>query len=80
MLLSDLAFSYITKQKFRTISFFAYMPVIATMIYIVLAAYGIVTWVAGWPIILLGLAVDLIYIITVLMANMKYFMYKREVE
>lgn len=77
---ADLIFAYATRQKFRTISFFAYMPVIATMIYIVLAAYGIVTWVAGWPIILLGLAVDLIYIITVLMANMKYFMYKREVE
>ena len=77
---ADLIFAYATGQKFRTISFFVYMPAIATMIYIVLAAYGIVTWIAGWPIILLGIVVDLIYIAIVLMYNIKYFVYKREVE
>ena len=79
-LIADLIFAYTTKQKFHTISFFVYMPVIATMLYIILSAYGIVSWIAGWPIILLGLVIDLIYIVSVVMSNMKYFMYKKEVE
>ena len=77
---NDLVFAYTTKQKFRTISFFVYMPAIATMIYIILSAYGITTWAGGWPIILLGLVVDLGYIISIVMSNMKYFMYKQEVD
>lgn len=79
-LAADLAFSYRTRQKFRTISFFVYMPIIATMLYIILAAYGLITWTAGWPVILLGLIVDVGYIIAVIISNMKYFMYKQEVD
>ncbi len=80
VLLCDLAFSYITKQKFRTISFFIYMPAVATMAYIVLAAYGIVSWSGGWPVVLVGLVVDIVYILAVLAYNMKYFVYRQEVE
>ena len=76
----DLAFAYATKQKFRTISFFVYMPGVATMLYIVLAAYGVITWTHGWPVVLLGLAADLVYIAAVLISNMKYFMYRQEVD
>lgn len=79
-LVTDLIFAYTTKQKFRTISFFVYMPAIATMFYIIFSAYGVVSWIAGWPIILLGLVIDLIYIVSVVMSNMKYFMYKKEAE
>ena len=79
-LLADLAFAFVTKQKLRTISFFVYMPTISTMLYIILAAYKIVTWSAGWPIVLLGLAADVAYIVYVIMSNMKYFTYKQEVE
>ena len=80
MLLADLGFAYATKQKFRTISFFVYMPVIATMLYIILAVYNVVTWVGGWPVIFAGLAVDIIYILAVLAWNLKYFVYRQEVE
>ena len=79
-LIADLVFAFVTKQKLRTISLFVYMPTISTMIYIILAAYKIVTWSAGWPIILLGLVVDAAYIIYVIISNMKYFTYKQEVE
>lgn len=79
-LLADLVFAYTTKQKFRTISFFVYMPVIATMAYIILAAYGVITWAGGWPFILVGLLIDLVYIFSVVMGNMKYFMYRQEDE
>lgn len=79
-LLSDIAFAFSTKQKFRTISLFVYMPVIATMLYIIFAAYGLVTWIGGWPIVLLGLVADLGYIFSVILRNMKYFMYRQEDE
>ena len=75
-----LIFAYVTGQKFRTISFFVYMPAVAAMLYIVLAAYGVVTWAGGWPVVFAGLAADLVYIVAVLAYNMKYFMYRQEVE
>ncbi len=78
MLIADLAFAFATKQKFRTVSTFVYMPVISTMLYIVLAAYGVIGWLAGWPVILLGLLADLIGIICIAIGNAKYFMYKKE--
>lgn len=80
MLVCDLIFAYVTKQKFRTVSCFVYMPVISTMLFIILAAYNIVSWRAGWPIIFLGLVADLIYILLIALSNAKYFMYKQEVE
>lgn len=79
-LLADLVFAFATKQKLRTISLFVYMPVISTMLYVILSAYNVVTWIGGWPIILLGLALDLAYILYVIISNMKYFTYKQEVE
>ncbi|MBR3868528.1 MAG: hypothetical protein IKM66_04370 [Clostridia bacterium] len=79
-LLADLIFAFATKQKLRTISLFVYMPTISTMLYIILSAYKIVTWTAGWPIILLGLVADVAYIIYIIISNMKYFTYKQEVE
>lgn len=79
-LLADLAFAFATKQKLRTISLFVYMPAVSTMLYIILSAYNVVSWGGGWPIILLGLFADLVYIFYVVISNAKYFMYKQEVE
>ncbi len=78
--IADLIFAFYTKQKFRTVSLFVYMPAIFTMLYITLAGFGIITWGAGWPIILLGLVVDLIIALTIVASNAKYFMYKQEVD
>ncbi len=79
-LIADLIFAFGTKQKLRTISFFVYMPAISTMLYVILAAYGVFPWWAGWPVILLGLVLDFAYIIYIIAKNMKYFTYKQEVE
>lgn len=79
-LISDLLFVYITKQKFRMITFFFYMPAIATMFYVILAAYSVITWRYGWPVIFLGVAVNTIYTFIILMRNAKYFMYRQEVD
>lgn len=79
-LAGDLIFAFGTKQKLRTISFFFYMPAITALLYVMLAANGAVTWNGGWPIVLVGLAVDFAYIIYIIMSNMKYFTYKQEVD
>ena len=78
--IADLVFAFVAKQKFRTISLFVYMPAIFTMLYIVLAGFQVITWNAGWPLIFLGIAVDLIIALTIVVSNAKYFMYKQEDE
>lgn len=80
MLIADIIFAFVTKQKFRTVSLLLYMPAIATFIYIISAAYRIVTWSGGWTIILLGAVADVVYIISTIMSNMKYFTYRQEVD
>ena len=80
MLVADTIFAYATKQKFRTVTAMAFMPVITTMLYIILAAYDVVGWFTGWPIAFFGFIADLIYIIFIVINNAKYFMYKREDE
>lgn len=77
-LIADIIFAFATKQKFRTVTAMIYMPVISTMAYIILSAYDIITWSKGWPVILLGLVIDLIYILCIAASNAKYFMYKQE--
>ncbi len=78
--IADLIFAFASKQKFRTVSLFVYMPAMFTMLYIVLAGFRIITWSAGWPLIFLGLVVDLIIALTIVASNAKYFMYKQEDE
>ncbi len=78
--IADLIFAFASKQKFRTVSLFVYMPAMFTMLYIVLAGFHIITWGAGWPLIFLGLIVDLIIALTIALSNAKYFMYKQEDE
>ncbi len=77
---TDIIFAFATKQKFRTINTMVYMPIIFTMLYIILSAYNIIGWLTGWPIILLGLVVDLVIILLIALGNAKYFTYKREEE
>lgn len=77
---ADLVLAFTTKQKFRTVSLFIYMPAIFTMLYIVLAGFGVITWFGGWPLIFVGVAVDLIIALAIAASNAKYFMYKQEDE
>jgi hypothetical protein len=77
---ADDVFAFATKQKFRTVSLFVSMPAISALLYVILAAYGFISWGGGWPVILLGVAADAVYIISVIMSNMKYLTYRQEVE
>ena len=78
--ITDIIFAFATKQKFRTVTAMVYMPLIFTMLYIILSAYNVIGWFTGWPVILLGLVVDLVAILLIALGNAKYFMYKKEDE
>ena len=75
----DLAFAFITRQKFVMINTFIYIPAVFTLLYVILAGVGIVTWGKGWALILLGVALDAVIGLCVLLNNAKY-KYKQEVE
>lgn len=79
LLLGDLAFAFLTRQKFSMINVFLYIPAIFAMLYVILAAFGIVTWGKGWALIFLGIALDAVIGLSILLNNAKY-KYKQEVE
>lgn len=79
LLIGDLIFAFLTRQKFAMINTFVYLPAIFTMLYIILAAFNIVSWGRGWALIFLGIALDAVIGICILLNNAKY-KYKQEVE
>lgn len=79
LLLGDLVFAYATHQKFSMINTFIYIPAIGSMLYVILAAFGIVSWGKGWALIFLGIALDAIIGLSILLDNAR-FKYQQEVE
>ena len=78
-LVADTCFAFATKQKFRTITTMIYMPIISTMLFVILNAYGLAGSFGGL-IIISGFIADIIYGLSIAASNAKYFMYKQEVE
>ncbi len=76
-LVADICFAFATKQKFRTITTMIYMPIISTMLFVILNAYGLTGSLGGF-IILSGLLADVIYALSLVASNAKYFVYKKE--
>ena len=76
-LVADICFAFATKQKFRTITTMIYMPIISTMLYVILNAYGLVGSFGGL-VVVSGFIVDVIYALSIVASNAKYFMYKKE--
>ncbi len=79
LLLGDLVFAYTTHQKFSMINTFIYIPAISAMLYVILAAFGIISWGRGWALVFLGIALDAVIGLCILLNNAKY-KYKQEVE
>lgn len=78
-LIADICFAFATKQKFRTITTMIFMPVISTLLFVILNAYGLVGSM-GALVILSGFIADVIYALSIVASNAKYFMYKKEDE
>lgn len=79
LLLGDLTFAFLTHQKFSMINAFIYIPAIFAMLYVISAAFGIVTWGKGWALIFFGIALDAIIGLSIIIDNAR-FKYKQEVE
>lgn len=78
-LVADTVFAFATKQKFRTVTTMIYMPIISTMLFVILNAYGLAGSFGGL-IIVSGFIADVVYALSIVASNAKYFMYKQEVE
>ena len=76
-LVVDIFFAFITKQKFRTITTMIYLPIISTMLYVILNAYGLAGSFGGL-IVISGFIADVVYALSIIASNAKYFMYKKE--
>lgn len=72
----DAAYAHFTKVKFAIINYLLYIPVIATMLYIILASLNVTSWGKGWILIILSLLVDVIVMYASMLKNRNY---KREV-
>lgn len=60
MLVGDVAFSIITKQKYNLITYMIYIPVCASLLYVALCLTGLLSWHPGWMIIVLSVIADLV--------------------
>lgn len=72
-------FAAVTKQKLAIINYFLYIPASAALLYVILAAYNIVSWNYGWLIIIGAVAADIAIAAGVMINNAKYI-YKQEAE
>ena len=72
MFIADALFSVITKQKLAIFSCLAYIPVVATMVFIITGALGILHWSIGWIMITLSLFIDFAIIAVAIRRNFSY--------
>lgn len=77
MFISDGIFARITRQKFRIINYFIYIPAAAAMLYVILGAHLVVSWNRGWLLVILGVAVDIAIMLGIAINNSRYI-YKQE--
>lgn len=69
MFVADAVYALATKQKLAIINVLIYMPVVATMLYIILSAFGILAWNTGWLLIIASLIANFIIILVKLTRN-----------
>lgn len=48
------------------------------LVRVIIAGFKVIGWLTGWPIIFIGIALDLIIAFAIISHNAKYFMYKQE--
>lgn len=60
MFVADGVFVAKNKQRLAVLNILAYIPIVATMLFIILSASGVVAWNNGWLLIIGGLGIDAI--------------------
>lgn len=69
MFVADAVYAVATKQKLAILNILIYMPVVATMLYIILSAFGILAWRTGWLLIIVSLIINMLIIFVKLTKN-----------
>ncbi len=72
MFIVDAAYTYITKVRFAIIYYLIYIPIIATMLYIILSGLYILSWSTGWILIILSLFLDVVVMYISMVRNRRY--------
>lgn len=68
----DAVFMTLLKQKHKIVNYIFYIPVVATLLYVVLGSLHIVPWNPGWLMIIVSLIIDIIVIIVSLIRKSSY--------
>ena len=71
-LIADGAYAHFTRVRFAIINYLIYIPIIATMLYVILSALYILSWGTGWLLIILSLLVDVIIMYASVLSNRRY--------
>lgn len=68
---ADAIFAIVKKNKLVMINVLVYIPFVATMLYIILSAIGVLSWNTGWLLIIAALIVNLVIVFIRLNINKK---------
>ena len=71
MFIGDAIFAVATKRRLAIMNILVYMPVVATMLYIILSAASIISWGTGWLLIIFSLILDFVIITATICKNKK---------
>ena len=72
MFVADAVYASVTKRKLAIINYLLYVPAVATMLYIILSAVGVLAWNTGWMIIIFSLVLDFIIMYASFARNRHY--------
>lgn len=72
MFVADAIYASVTRRKLAIINYLIYLPVVATMLYIILSAVGILMWNTGWMLIIFSLILDFFVMFASFARNKKY--------
>ena len=70
--IADAVYAAATKRKLRMINYLIYIPAVATMLYIILSAVGVLMWNTGWMLIIFSLVLDFLVMYASFARNRQY--------
>lgn len=72
MFVGDAVFLAVSKRKLAIMNILLYIPVVATMLYIILSAASLLAWNTGWMLIIFSLLLDFLIITLKIGSNKKH--------
>lgn len=66
-LIADIVMAFKAKEKTAVLNVLVYIPVIATILYVLMALVGVISWHPGWLLVVVSVMVDIVIIMIRLM-------------